>query len=36
MSENKECTLLCQPKTLTAEESTKLTKLISEEYHVHM
>ncbi|KAL9981382.1 hypothetical protein ACROYT_G010080 [Oculina patagonica] len=36
MAENKGCTLLCQPTTLTAEQSTKLAKLISEEYHVHM
>ncbi|KAK2574027.1 Transmembrane 9 superfamily member 4 [Acropora cervicornis] len=36
MAENKGCTILCAAKTLTAEESTKLTKLISDEYHVHM
>ncbi|KAM7443026.1 Transmembrane 9 superfamily member 4 [Porites harrisoni] len=36
MAEDKGCTLLCQPKTLTGDESTKLVKLISEEYHVHM
>ncbi|XP_068677875.1 transmembrane 9 superfamily member 4-like [Montipora foliosa] len=36
MAENKGCRLLCKPKTLTAEESTKLAKLISEEYYVHM
>lgn len=36
MAENKDCTMLCQPATLTVEQSTKLAKLISEEYHVHM
>ena len=36
MAENKGCTMLCQPTTLTAEQSTQLAKLISEEYHVHM
>lgn len=36
MAENKGCTMLCQPTTLTAEQSRQLAKLISEEYHVHM
>ena len=36
MAESKGCTMLCQPTTLTAEQSTQLAKLISEEYHVHM
>lgn len=36
MAENKGCTLLCQPTPVTAEQSTKLSKLILEEYYVHM
>ncbi|XP_027045956.1 transmembrane 9 superfamily member 4-like [Pocillopora damicornis] len=36
MAQNKGCTLLCKQTTVNAEQSTKLSKLISDEYHVHM